>query len=196
MGVSPQEVELWKSGYGLIAGVDEAGRGPLAGPVVAAAVIFPPYTQIPGVKDSKLLPPRKREEVFRMLIGKAVDWSIGIVEAETVDQVNILQATRIAMREAVEGLRIKPDFVLVDALSLELSCPSQGIIRGDSLCQCIGGASIIAKVFRDWLMERVSALFPQYEFHRHKGYPTLLHREKIKKHGKSILHRKTFSSPE
>jgi len=192
MPVSHIERSLWEQGYQRIVGVDEAGRGPLAGPVVAGAVILPPFKEFEIIQDSKSLTAREREKAFHSIIVNALDWSIGIVDARKIEKINILEASRIAMKEAINGLRIKPDFCLIDALSLSLPFPSLSIIKGDSTCQCIAAASILAKVFRDWLMKKVSLILPFYGFEKHKGYATPLHKKNIKEHGLSPLHRKTF----
>lgn len=177
-----------------IAGVDEAGRGALAGPVVAAACILPAFHSIRGIKDSKLLTASQREVIYEQLT-KHPDtvWSVGIVDHETIDQINILQATLLAMKMAIDNLLLIPDLVLVDGNQLpKVSVPCSSVIGGDRIHIEIAAASIIAKVTRDRLADKWHDQFPSYGFKQHKGYGTKLHREKIKKHGLSSIHRKSF----
>jgi len=188
------EEEARREGYKLIAGIDEAGRGSWAGPVVAAAVILPPGTFIPGIDDSKKLTLRERERLYDEIINKALDFSAGFSSVETIDKENILNATYMAMRESLKGLKIKPDMVLIDGRPV----PSLGgfsqlsIVKGDGKSISIAAASIIAKVTRDRKMKDLSALYPEYGFHRNKGYGTKAHHEALKKYGVSPIHRKTF----
>jgi ribonuclease HII len=179
---------------GLIAGVDEAGRGPLAGPVVAAAVILDDLNPISGLADSKKLSPQRREQLFDEIRAKALCCSIAQASVEEIDQLNILQATLLAMRRAVEGLRLKPAKVLVDGNRLPvLDVLAEAIVKGDSLVPAISAASILAKVHRDrWCVE-YHQLFPQYGFATHKGYGTAEHMAALREHGACPQHRKTFS---
>lgn len=182
-----------KQGYELIAGIDEAGRGPWAGPVVAAAVIFPPDIALEGLRDSKKLSPKRREKLFTKITGSALAVGIGVVGHETIDSVNILRAAHIAMKEALDSLSAPPELVLVDGRPV----PSLGrdhiaIVRGDGKSASIAAASIIAKVTRDRIMERMASDFPQYGFERHKGYGTKEHFEALMRFGPCPFHRKTF----
>jgi len=178
---------------GLVAGVDEAGRGPLAGPVVAAAVILDDLQPIKGLADSKLLTPRRREKLFDEIRAKALCCSIAQASVEEIEELNILQATLLAMRRAVDGLRLKPNLVLVDGNRLPLlAMRSEAIIRGDALVAAISAASILAKVQRDrWCVE-LDLQYPQYGFARHKGYGTAEHLAALRLHGACPQHRKTF----
>jgi ribonuclease HII len=180
-------------GYRMIAGIDEAGRGPLAGPVIAAAVILPPGYEHPEITDSKKLTPRQRERLCEVIERDAVSIGIGVVEAPVIDAVNILQATLLAMKDAVLELSPSPDYLLIDGLNrIDLVIPQETIIRGDSLSLSIASASIVAKVSRDRLMEMYHRQFPQYNFLRNKGYGTREHREAILKFGRSKIHRRSF----
>jgi ribonuclease HII len=178
---------------GLVAGVDEAGRGPLAGPVVAAAVILDDLQPIKGLADSKLLTPRRREKLFDEIRAKALCCSIAQASVEEIEELNILQATLLAMRRAVDGLRLKPNLVLVDGNRLPLlAMRSEAIVRGDALVAAISAASILAKVQRDrWCVE-LDLQYPQYGFARHKGYGTTEHLAALRLHGACPQHRKTF----
>ncbi len=187
------EHSIWQFGKKRIAGVDEAGRGPLAGPVVAAAVIFPPYFYIPEVKDSKKLIPGKREELYALIQEHAIAYGIGLVTPEEIDRINIRQATFKAMRMAIGQLALSPDYILFDGYELpEKIFPQEAIIHGDALSFTIAAASILAKVYRDRLMIEYDKQFPQYGFARHKGYGTAQHREAVRKFGPSPIHRKSF----
>lgn len=178
-----------------IAGVDEAGRGPLAGPVVAAAVIFDKDVCIEGVNDSKKLKEEVREELFDVIIGKCLCYGVGIVSHEEIDRINILQASLLAMKKAVGRLSIRPNFILVDGnKSFYTRTPVKTVIKGDSLSFSIAAASIIAKVTRDRIMRNESEKFPNYLWHQNKGYATREHIEAIWKYGHTPLHRKTFLS--
>lgn len=180
-------------GFNNIAGVDEVGRGPLAGPVMAAAVILPEGLLIPGVDDSKKLSPLKREMMFDIITSKAVSIGIGSVEPETIDSINILQATRLAMLNAVQQLDPQPDYLLIDGITQINSIITQKTIKkGDSLSISIAAASIIAKVTRDRLMVKLDQIYPGYGFAGHKGYGSALHLEAIKRQGPSPVHRLTF----
>lgn len=187
------ERALYSFGYQFICGIDEAGRGPLAGPVVAAAVILPPSHSIVGIRDSKQLSAMQREVLFDPIMKQALSVGIGLVENETIDRINILNATLLAMKKSLLDLSRRPDYLLIDALTLtDLSIPQKGIIHGDRQSVSIAAASIIAKVTRDRLMMEYHAEFPEYNFITHKGYGTEEHFAKIKKHGPCRLHRKTF----
>ena len=180
-------------GYRSICGIDEAGRGPLAGPVVAAAVILPFPCSIVGIRDSKQLSPKKRESLFNQILRDAVAVATGVVENEAIDQMNILNATLLAMGRSLSGLSVRPDYLLIDALTLpDTAIPQSGIIHGDALSISIAAASIIAKVTRDRIMDQYHAEFPEYNFGVHKGYGTKEHLSKIDIHGPCRLHRKTF----
>ena len=176
-----------------IAGVDEAGRGPLAGPVVAAAVIFNKRTYIKGINDSKQLSEKLREHLYSKIISSALAYSVSIVEHEVIDDINILNATMLAMKQAIQGLNIQPDLVLVDGnRTFQSEIPVIPIIKGDTKSFSIAAASILAKVTRDRLMKKLSTQYPVYLWEKNKGYPTKQHREIIKMVGPSPLHRKTF----
>lgn len=186
--------------YFKIAGLDEAGRGPIAGPVVAAAVILPQNANILGLDDSKKLSPRKREKVNNLIKEKAVDYSISAVDSAKIDEINILQASFLAMRNCLDQLELSPDFILIDGPYLptksndsSLNIPAKAIIKGDSKYFCIAAASVLAKVHRDNLMLKFHDKFPQYGFKSHKGYPTKAHLTAIKKFGITPIHRKTFA---
>ena len=185
-------------GYRAICGIDEAGRGPLAGPVVAAAVIFPPSPALlglalEGIRDSKQLTPLQRERLFDSIHKQALSVAVGVVDNETIDQINILNATLLAMGKSVAALAIPPDYLLIDALTLpDVAIPQKGIIRGDAQSVSIAAASIIAKVTRDRLMDQYHEEFPQYNFTVHKGYGTKEHFDKMRYYGPCRLHRKTF----
>ena len=179
---------------GLVAGVDEAGRGPLAGPVVAAAVILDDAHPIAGLADSKVLSPQKRERLHDEIRAKALCCSIGLASVEEIDRLNILQATMLAMRRAVDGLRLKPVKVLVDGNRLPvLDVRAEAIVQGDALVPAISAASILAKVHRDRLCARLHAQYPQYGFDRHKGYGTAEHLQALALHGPSPWHRTSFA---
>jgi len=181
------------NGYQLIAGIDEAGRGPLAGPVVAAAVILPVGLFITGVDDSKKLSPDKREQLFDTIMSLAVSVGIGMGSPELIDRINILQATRHAMHEAVSQLVPQPDYLLIDGIStINSPIPQKTIKKGDSLSLSISAASIIAKVTRDKLMRELDLVYPGYGFSGHKGYGSALHMEAIRRLGPSPVHRLTF----
>jgi len=187
------ERALWAQNIEHIAGVDEAGRGPLAGPVVAAAVIFPKEFVMYGVDDSKKLSARRREELFIMISQQAVSVGVGIIDHKVIDCINILQATHLAMRRALENLAVKPDYVLVDGNSFKHdTLRFKNIIGGDAKSFTIAAASIIAKVTRDRLMCELDTRFPQYGFARHKGYGTPQHIEAIRMYGICEIHRKSF----
>jgi len=191
--LEPFEEETRARGFQIIAGVDEAGRGPLAGPVVAAAVILPRIQKLEGVTDSKLLTPTQREAAYGLIREKAVAVGVGIVEAEEIDRLNILQASRKAMQLAVCHLFLFPDFLLVDGIhAINLSLPQQAIPQGDRRCLSVAAASIIAKVCRDRLMLIYHEEFPEYNFAQHKGYATPEHLQALRQYGYCPIHRRSF----
>lgn len=187
------EEALYNQNIQYVAGVDEVGRGPLAGPVVAAAVILPKGFYLPGVTDSKKLSEVKREQFYEMIQKEAVSVGIGIVEAAIIDDINIYEATKRAMMMALANLTITPEHVLIDAMTLPVSIPQQSIIKGDAKSISIAASSIIAKVTRDRMMKKLAEKHPAYGFERHMGYGTKLHLEAIKKHGVLAEHRKSFA---
>lgn len=176
----------------IVAGIDEAGRGPLAGPVVCASVIMPLDNIIEGIDDSKKLSSKKRDLLFDEIVKTAISYSIVEVDEKTIDQINILNATKLGMEECLKKLKVRPDVVLIDAVKISTDIAQENIIHGDALSYNIAAASILAKVYRDRLMERVDRIYPQYCFAKHKGYGTKLHIELLKKYGPCPLHRKTF----
>lgn len=176
-----------------IAGVDEVGRGALFGPVVAAAVILPEQIVLTGLRDSKQLRPKDRERLAEQIEGCALALSIAAVDAATIDRVNIYQATRLAMLEAVSGLAPAPDHLLIDAMRLDHPCPQTSIVYGDSLSLSIAAASVVAKVYRDRLMCELDAEYPEYGLAAHKGYGTARHRAALREHGATPLHRQSFA---
>jgi len=188
------EHELRAKGYTAIAGVDEAGRGPLAGSVFAAAVILPEGEVIEGLNDSKKLSEKKRDALFDVIKEKAVAYCVCAVDHEEIDRINILEATFKAMNGAVRGLKVPADFVLIDGNRIRGMdyVPHQTVVKGDALSASIAAASILAKVSRDREMVELAKLYPQYEFEKHKAYPTERHRELIAQYGPSPIHRKTF----
>ena len=189
------EQELWAQGAGSIAGVDEAGRGPLAGPVVAASVIFPRNVMIEGVNDSKKLSEGRREKLYDAIRAQAVAVGVGIVSHEVIDRINIFQATILAMHKAIEDMKGKPDFVIVDGNSFRHeTLRFQNIIGGDAKSFTIAAASIIAKVTRDRMMRDFDRRYPNYGFAQHKGYGTRRHLDAIREFGLCEIHRKTFHS--
>lgn len=196
-----EEKKLWKKGYKGIAGLDEAGRGALAGPVVAAAVMIRPIREIRGrfvkireIKDSKKLTPKKREKLYRILINHPqIEWGIGRVSEKVIDKINILEATKLAMKGAVLKLKKKPDFLILDGISkIDLKIPQKLIKGADEKVFSCAMASIIAKVTRDKIMKRYHKKYPQYGFDKHKGYPTKYHFKMLKKFGPCKIHRKSF----
>jgi ribonuclease HII len=198
MTMRPQTIGLPLAASGLIAGVDEAGRGPLAGPVVAAAVILDPHKRLRGVRDSKVIEPEERAELAIRIRRSALAWSIAWSDVEEIDAHNILEATHLAMRRALIGLRIQPAHVQIDGnrcpsfRGLPLHCTFEAIIDGDALRRCIGAASILAKVARDEMMVALDALYPQYGFAVHKGYSTPQHCDALDYYGPSPIHRRSF----
>ena len=189
----PVEARLHRQGYARVAGLDEAGRGCLAGPVVAAAVVLPPQFDLPGIRDSKKLTESQREALFDAIVASAADYAVGSASAREIDDGNILQATRLAMTRALEALAIPPDFVVVDGnFSIPVLLPQRSIVKGDDRCLSIATASILAKVTRDRWMREAALEFPEYGFARHKGYGTRQHLEALRTHGPCPLHRRTF----
>jgi len=188
------ESKLWDQGYLKVAGVDEVGRGPLAGPVVAACVVFPQNLFLPGVNDSKKLTSKKREELFDLIMENALDVGIGIVKENVIDRMNILNASLTAMWKAIDQLKSPPDFILVDGNQKipNLSFPQMPVIKGDSLSLSIASASIIAKVTRDRIMVKYHKKYPEFGFDEHKGYSTQLHIEALKTFGPCKIHRQSF----
>lgn len=188
------EHEKAKLGYKLICGVDEAGRGPLAGPVFAAAVILPADYEIEGVNDSKRLSEKKREKLFDEIIEHAVAYSIQSCDNETIDRINILQATMLTMKNAVEKLEVKPDIIYIDGNKIPegLNSAAEYVIGGDAKSASIAAASILAKVSRDRFMLEMDKEYPEYRFAKHKGYGTALHYEKLREHGPCEIHRLSF----
>ena len=176
-----------------VAGVDEAGRGPLAGPVVAAAVIFSPDVVIKGVNDSKVLSEKRREELFGDIINKSIAYAVSVIPAETIDEINILNASLLAMRQSLEALKVQPDLILADGnIKFDYSVPVIPVVKGDAKSFSIAAASIVAKVTRDRIMKELAVEYPDYYWENNKGYPTKQHRESIKLNGTSPFHRKTF----
>ena len=189
------ERELTERGFKYVCGVDEVGRGPLAGPVVCAAVIMRADSVVEGVDDSKKLTAKKREKLSALIKQNAIAWAICRVEPQTIDEINILQATRLCMKNAVESLSVRPDFVLTDGnMTLDISIPQQSVIGGDAACYSIGAASIIAKVYRDEVMDEYAAEYPAYAFEKNKGYGTAAHISAIKECGICPIHRRSFTT--
>lgn len=186
------EESLWEKGYDFIGGIDEVGRGPLAGPVVASCVILSPQFFLPGLIDSKKISEQKREKFFSRIIEEAVAVGIGMATAEEIDRLNIYEATKLAMYRAISDLPIKPNYLLIDAMTLENEIPQQSIIKGDLKSISIAASSIVAKVTRDTYMKKLAEKYPQYGFENHKGYGTREHIRAIEKYGPMKEHRKTF----
>ena len=184
--------ELYEK-YSAICGVDEAGRGPLAGPVYAAAVILPRGFELPGLDDSKKLTEKKREKLFDLIRDNAVAYSIATASEKEIDEINILNATYLAMNRAIEGLAVKAEFALIDGnRSTGIMLPNQTVVGGDGIFSCIAAASILAKVSRDRFMLEMAEKYPEYAFEKHKGYGTKLHYERLREHGPSEIHRLSF----
>lgn len=195
MNIDPwtYEKKARKRGFPLIAGIDEAGRGPLAGPVVSAAVILPSFFSVSGVTDSKKLSPKKRDDLYEKIYASAISVGIGIVGPLEIDRINILRASLLSMAMSVQNLSPPPEYLLIDGIFPILSgIPQEAIPRGDMLSVSIAAASIVAKVTRDRLMERYHLDYPQFDFYRHKGYPTRAHKAAIKKFGSCPIHRRSF----
>ncbi|MBR4726360.1 MAG: ribonuclease HII [Clostridia bacterium] len=180
-------------GFTSICGVDEAGRGPLAGPVYAAAVILPPEFEIPGLNDSKKLSEKKRDQLFDVIRAQAVAYAVASVDERVIDEINILQATFLAMRKAVEALPVPADYAIIDGNRMPpLAIPGETLIKGDALSPSVAAASILAKVSRDRFLLELDARYPEYQFAKHKGYGTKLHYEMLAQYGPSPCHRRTF----
>ena len=187
------ERELHAEGIGLICGVDEAGRGPLAGPVCAAAVILPPEAELPGLNDSKKLSEKKREQLFPEIQRLALAWSVAFASVEEIEERNILGATMLAMNRAISGLSLRPELALIDGnRNREIQVPSRCVVHGDARCASIAAASILAKVSRDRLMVELAREYPQYGFDRHKGYGTRAHYAALREYGPCPAHRPSF----
>ena len=188
------EEKLRKKGFKYICGIDEAGRGPLAGPVVVASVIMPENSMIEGVNDSKKVSEKKREKLYDLILDEAISYGIGIVGQDEIDEINILNATKKGLTMSLQELTQKPDLIIVDALSKinTLGIPYESIIKGDAKCYSISAASIIAKVTRDRIMREWDKIYPQYGFINHKGYGTAKHIEAIKEYGPCQIHRRSF----
>ena len=186
------ERELINQGKNYIGGIDEVGRGPLIGPVVAACVILPKNYQLEGLTDSKKLSEKKRNYFYDILVKDALSYGIGIIDAKVIDEVNIYEATKLAMKEAYMNMSVKPEHVLIDAMPLELDCPTTSIIKGDAKSLTIAAASVIAKVTRDQMMYDLDKKYPMYNLKKNKGYPTKEHIEAINKYGIIDLHRKSY----
>lgn len=189
-----EENKLYENNINYICGIDEAGRGPLAGPVVVGAVILPKDSFIEGVNDSKKISEKKRERIYESIVEEAIAYSVGIVDQKTIDEINILNATKLGVKRALEGLTTKPDVIMVDALNNmdTLGIPYISVIKGDAKNYCISAASIIAKVTRDRIMREWDEIYPIYGFAKHKGYGTAEHIRILKENGPCILHRRSF----
>lgn len=189
------ERDLYEKKFNNICGIDEAGRGPLAGPVVVAGVIMPKESMIEGVNDSKKVSEKKREKLYDLIIEEAIDYSVAVIGQDIIDEINILNATKMGVTRVVEDLNIKPDLILVDALTHidTKGIPYDSIIKGDAKCYSIAAASIIAKVTRDRIMRQWDEIYPQYGFLTHKGYGTAKHIQAIKEYGLCKIHRKSFT---
>ena len=191
------ERDCWAKGHDLVCGCDEAGAGPLAGRVYAAAVILPRELAIEGLNDSKKLTPKKRDQLYDVIVEQAEAYSVAWVEAEEIDETDILSARMNAMQRAIDGLKVQPDFALIDGnrdhgKQGAVTTPHATVVKGDSLSASIAAASILAKVSRDRYMEEMAAEYPQYAFEQHKGYPTKLHYERLRQYGPCPIHRRTF----
>lgn len=190
--ISRYEEELWAAGVELVAGIDEVGRGPIAGPVVAAAVILPPHCKLPGIRDSKKLSEKKRYQLEPEIRRAAVAWAIGAVGPHKIDEINILEATRLAMVQAVQKLPCKPQHLLLDAMTLPLDVLQTSLIKGDALSISIGAASILAKCHRDRMMAIYDEIYPGYGLAGHAGYPTAAHRQAVFELGYTPIHRRSY----
>ena len=189
------EKDLYEKGFNNICGIDEAGRGPLAGPVVVAGVIMPKDSMIEGINDSKKVSEKKREKLYHLILEEAISYSVAIIGQDVIDEINILNATKEGVTKVVEGLDVKPDLIVVDALEHinTKGIPYESIIKGDAKCYNIAAASIIAKVTRDRIMRQWDEIYPQYEFKSHKGYGTAKHIAAIKEYGLCPIHRRSFT---
>ncbi len=187
------ENEIYDSGVSLLCGVDEAGRGPLAGPVCAAAVILPRGLEIPGLNDSKKLSEKKREALYGPITERALAWAVAFASVEEIEELNILEATFLAMNRAIEQLPVKPELALIDGnRNRGIAMPSRCVVKGDARCADIAAASVLAKVSRDRIMLELSEQYPQYHFEKHKGYGTAQHYEALQQYGPSPVHRLSF----
>jgi ribonuclease HII len=186
------ERQFWQQGLLHVAGIDEAGRGPWAGPVVAAAVILPERCMISGINDSKLVSATKRTTLADQILTTAIAWAVGVVDAHTIDKIGIMPATKRAMGEAITGLGVSPQALVIDAVHLDTPLPQLSLIRGDQLSLCIAAASILAKTHRDQLMSAYDELYPGYGFASHKGYGTARHQAALQQHGLTPIHRRSF----
>lgn len=187
------ENELYDKGYKLICGIDEVGRGPLLGPVVTAAVILPIGYFNPEIKDSKKLSEKKREKLYDIIMKDAISIGIGIVDEKKIDEINIYEATKVAMKMAIDNLDVKPDYILIDAMKLDIDIPSSSIIKGDAKSESIASASIIAKVTRDRMLDEIDLEYPMYDLKNNKGYGTKKHLEALKQYGPCKYHRYSYS---
>lgn len=189
------ENSIYKDGYKYICGIDEAGRGPLAGPVAIASVIMPCNSMIEGVNDSKKISEKKRELIYEKITEEAISWSVSIIDQKEIDEINILNATKKGLTNSIRNLKVKPNIILVDALEHIDTCgiPYKSIVKGDAKCYSIAAASIIAKVTRDRIMRQCDEIYPEYGFAKHKGYGTAYHIQAIKEYGLCPLHRRSFT---
>lgn len=192
MDLYKYENELISQNYKYIVGTDEAGRGPMAGPLVVAAVVLPKDEKIEGLNDSKKLSKKKREILYQEIIAKAIDYSIECIDVESVDKLNVYQASKIGMINCINKLKVPVDYILTDAMKLDIGIPCLSLIKGDSLSASIAAASILAKVTRDNYMMEMAKKYPEYGFEKHKGYVTRYHLEKLNKYGPCEIHRKSF----
>ena len=190
-----EEKELRKKGFSTICGIDEAGRGPLAGPVVVASVIMPADSMIEGVNDSKKISEKKREKLYDEIINEAISYGVGIIGQDEIDEINILNATKKGLTMSLQELTVKPDLIIVDALTHidTMGIPYESIIKGDAKCYSIAAASIIAKVTRDRIMRHWDEIYPMYGFEKHKGYGTAMHMQAIREYGLCPIHRRSFT---
>lgn len=187
------EEQYFSQGFQLVCGVDEAGRGPLAGPVCAAAVILPPHIEISGLDDSKKMSDKRRRELFPIIMEKAVAYGISLVDHQKIDEINILQATLLAMEQAIAQLSVKPELALIDGnREKDFGVPAKTVVHGDSLSASIAAASVLAKVTRDDYMQEMAEMYPEYGFDIHKGYGTKAHYVALQEHGPSPIHRMSF----
>ena len=195
INLKQMEKELYQKGFQRIAGIDEAGRGPLAGPVVVAGVIMPKDSMIEGVNDSKKVSEKKREKLYDLILEEAISYSVAVIGQDYIDDINILNATKQGVSTVVEELDVRPDLILVDALTHidTKGIPYDSIIKGDAKCYCIAAASILAKVTRDRIMRQWDEIYPQYGFAKHKGYGTAAHIAAIKEYGLCPIHRRSFT---
>lgn len=186
------EKKYYDKGIVLVAGVDEAGRGPLAGPVCVASVIMPTEPIIEGINDSKKLTEKKRDALYEQIINTALSYHIELIDNKTIDELNILNATKLGMKRCIEGLDIVPEIAIIDAVKIDTDIPTDSIIKGDAVSYNVASASILAKVTRDRLMIELDSKYPEYNFKKHKGYGTKEHIEALKKYGKCDIHRDSF----